>query len=125
LAGKSFGDCVCGFPKADHTTATGAPKKDAAPAAKKTAAAPPAGFGAAPSKGGAAATVEYASDKATLAVYNNMVASYKAQHNGKDATEEQKLDWASNLVLLTVGKTTTGPGCAKLKIRAAAVPKKQ
>ena len=51
-----------------------------------------------------------------------MVESYVEQH-GEDPDEETKVDWASNLAILSAGKDATNG--TRLKIKAKALPKKK
>ena len=52
-----------------------------------------------------------------------MVESYVEQH-GEEPDQQAKIDWASNLAILSAGKDL-GPNPTKLKVRARNVPKRK
>jgi len=51
-----------------------------------------------------------------------MVESYVEQH-GEEPDQDTKIEWASNLAILSAGKDVNNG--TKLKIRAKALPKKK
>jgi len=121
VSGKTFGDCVCGWSKMDHN------KIDWHPPVETKAPMPvpmPPSMPMSPKAPNydPNAIVEMVFDQATTTVYNMMVESYVEQH-GEEPDEETRVDWASNLAILSVGKDPSHG--TKLKIRAKAIPKKK
>ena len=117
LAGKKFGDCVCGWGKVDHGKVDWHPPPD--PLEKNIPKAPtPAASEPKPDD-----VVEMAFDQATATVFSMMVESYIEQH-GEEPDQQAKIDWASNLAILSAGKDL-GPNPTKLKVRARNVPKRK
>lgn len=114
VSGKNFGDCLCGWSKGDHNKIDWHPplenKAPIAPPTPKVADVDPNSI------------VEMVFDQATTTVFNMMVESYVEQH-GEEPDEETKVDWASNLAILSVGKDFSHG--TKLRIRAKALPKKK
>jgi hypothetical protein len=114
VAGKKFGDCVCGWAKTDHGKVDWHPPVEMKPQIPTMPLSPkPADFD--PN-----AVVEMVFDQATATVFNMMVDSYVEQH-GEEPDEDTKVDWASNLAILSAGKDPANG--TKLKIRARALPK--
>ena len=117
VAGKNFGDCLCGWSKADHSKVDWQPPTEIKP------------FAPLPSPKAASAVdhkpddiVEMVFDQATTTVFNMMVESYIQQH-GEQPDEDTKVEWASNLAILSAGKDPING--TKLKIRYRALPKKK
>jgi len=121
VSGKKFGDCVCGWGKTEHGKANPLHPNTTIPSSiPKTNTVMPVASVAADSKPDD--VVDWMFDQATTTVFNIMVESFVEQH-GEQPDTETKIDWASNLVKLSLGKDATNG--KKLKVRAKAIPKKK
>lgn len=109
LAGKNFGDCACGWGKVEHAKIEAMQPSYVKPVPEPEKEPDPNDV------------VEMAFDQETANVFNMMVQSYIEQH-GQEPDEEAKLDWASNLAILSAGKEK-GPNAPILRIRAKNLPK--
>ena len=126
MTGDSFGVCLCGFPRAAHSSHGGGKASSGGGVVnsskvggnKQSPTATATAMATAPATTTTTNSVEVWFDAATTAVFKKLVSSYAEQHGGREPDKDMQLEWATNLHSLSSKSANGSDGGAKLRVKA-------